>query len=70
MRQSKFGPQDLLVATVWHNMGNAHSKAKSFEKAMDCYEKAIEIRKQRGDDIDVARTMHNMVRCEQTVFHQ
>jgi len=38
IRKTRLGENNLLVATVHHNIGNTQAKQKEFEKAMICYD--------------------------------
>ena len=48
------------IGRKYKNMGNAYSNTGQYDKAIDCYRKALEIAKELGDKREVKIICNNM----------
>ena len=49
---SKLGPDHVNVGNTYHNMGKLHHKLGDYEKAKECYQRALSVkRNKRGLDL-------------------
>lgn len=58
--RSRFGTDNLDVATTLFGMGIIYVDKGDSLKALECYESALEIRKQKGKEFEVAQTLYNI----------
>ncbi len=51
-------------AEAWDNIGNAYSKKREYDKAIDCFKEALEVFKEQGKDKYVEKVKENLEKAK------